>query len=117
MQRAKLQRLPGDVTKDRRVERVTCTAIDVLGASAINWSGYLVWETPDGNDSLTIVTAVDARERWDIDLHPVVRTTLSERRSRDGLPASLAYAVLAALLGQRPIRIRNAVENYRRKHR
>jgi hypothetical protein len=108
--------------RPQAVEHVRQLAADALDASGIRWSA--LWASESGDPPVDLPTnlhhhwRLGAITRWQIDLLPiaeaVVHDRLPERVSRDGRLAALGYAILAALLGVAPERVRDVIHNLRK---
>jgi hypothetical protein len=100
----------------------------VLKASGIEWSG-LAYENPKtpaaepapSEEAALYFSDADFSELWefaDVVIGDTIRKKLDEADplvEKQGIPFSLAYALLAALLEASPVEIKDKIENYRRK--
>jgi hypothetical protein len=100
--------------------------LEALKESNIEWSS-LAYEGPKtdakppttGEEAIGFFTGEDFMEPWELAetvLGDTMRQKLNEADSlyqKAGVPASLAYAVLAALLKESPTKIKNAIDNYK----
>jgi hypothetical protein len=92
-------------------------------ASAI-WHTFIPINAPDVAKALALVDSLYQPIRWDyeeqwtpLDLDAALDQMLAGRTHREGRPTYLAYAVLGALLGVTPEKVREKVDSDRRSHR